>query len=496
MIRKIIVPVFLLSALCVWSFADEEYSLADFINDLEKADYLIQKSASDLRIAEQTAKELLKDRYPQLSVDLGGVIGEMLDTNISNGGILAYQGINAGVNIHQLLPTGGTLSLSAGNMMQFGQLDFNDEINNYTWQYPQIGAGLSQPLFVNNRIIDFDLYRQRFRTIQKSIVMQESKHKLDCNTAVFDATSVFFREIMLRKQIAQLEQFIALNEKQVSADRLFFEQGRMSYSDLRESELELETLKKNLVEAEYARLVNYHTLLLKLERDSDTELNCSNDDFPDLITINEQELLDILMSDNCSVHISEYMLEARKNDAIQNGLKSASFLNIDFYLKPRYEYGNLPENFGDSVDDHFDDEAGIDWRLGMSISIPLDELSKGRNRKKVDAEKIRQAEMDLRKTRQEVINNFVQLFENRKFLTRRISLVIGNIGIEEKRLAETEQLLALEMVTPLDLDGVRIELLKKKNELWEIRSLMFLNDLTILSLCGNDIGMILKGETE
>lgn len=445
------------------------------------ADLLI--SGYDLDQVSENALKEMRRKYPRFSFSLGGSGGESyLSAPVDDE--MEMLGINGGLSIRQLLPTYGELSLSLNDSISLNTLDENLSIS----QSPSLQLRLTQPVLLNGKFIDTDVYKAEFDLLGESVETRELLYRTEKNRVLSEAFTLYLAELYQQKQIANTERRIKLKEQRLAGEQLMFEQGFMSFTDFQKSKLELDSFMKSVMELEYRMLTNHQLLLQTLGIREDVDVTGNTAEFPEINIKEKDELVNAAMENSDQIIIKSRELESVRKSAVLSGLESAVLMDFGFSLTPHYPDERTSEdNFGRSFSDFFENGAGLDWSLSLGVNVPIDEIGKNEYRNRINESRIMKAEKILELAREDTANKIILCLENRKFLEKRKTFLENSIALDRKTLEDTRKLFEFEMVTELDVEEASAELESKQNQLWEIESLLFLNALDIYSLCGDDL---------
>jgi outer membrane protein TolC len=281
----------------------------------------------------------------ELTGDAPGYNKSIFSNTLDNGQITfssrTQSEANAEVSISQnILPTGGTLSLSSG-VSKLGI--FNNE-NTYLWQSTPMVARLNQPIFQFNNL----KWRNRIEPLQYEISRKE--YVEDMEDIALTVTQRFFDVYLAKINLENAEFNVARNDSiyQISQGR--YEVGSIAENELLQSELELRNAEAALTSAriEYDRVLSEFKILLGYPTDVSLDLQ-EPEELPE-ISVNIEKAKQLALQNN-SESLNYQLDEVQADRDLAQAKSDASFganLIVNYGLnQTSNEFSNLykdPQN--------------------------------------------------------------------------------------------------------------------------------------------------------
>ncbi|MBT3275471.1 MAG: hypothetical protein HN368_20110 [Spirochaetales bacterium] len=101
--------------------------------------------------------------------------------------------------------------------------------------------------------------------------------------------------------------------------------------------------------------------------------------------------------------------------------------------------------------------------------------------------------MNLRNSRQVIMDTVQNLFLRRSMLTEKLKNAGSRLALEQERLAEKERLHNLKQITSLELDRIIQKVAEKHLAIWTVQMNLFLNTAALLNTAGYDLQTLMEG---
>lgn len=494
--------------------AGELVSLGMVLSDLAAEDSSIRIAESTSRAAYETYRDTVAQSYPQIyfATDAQGspLYGYSYTENANAPGLKSDEGVRThtvapGLQLSQLLPTAGTLSLALSNRTTVTSATTaapggaaGDAIRTVD-QAPSLSLQISQPVLVNGKLIDFSLFGAGIRTAEIGWEQGTIDRRAAVNQAVAAAAGLYLQAVNLRRQSARLERAVALSEQRLDQMQVSLDQGRIAPSELRELELELGTRRETLLQVRF----NLRELVRNLARVSG-RTGLMPENLSDEFTVPElpAELAATdpgRFSRNTEIASRQLDLERTRLQGAIDGRKFQSDLTLALSLRPRYPddrtiasgLGEDPtydlDSFSDSFGDLFTEDASLEYSIGVGLRIPLYTGGRRARQQAIQRERETAASEGLSLARRSVADRFEVLLLEREYHEERVALFEELVEHRRELLAREERLLELRATTPLSVETVRLDMVDAEDSLWFSRAELYLNTLDILALAGEDL---------
>lgn len=201
----------------------------------------------------------------------------------------------------------------------------------------------------------------------------------------------------------------------------------------------------------------------------------------------ESELRSKALIANGSIRRADSVLKARRADAALSALTDAPALNVAVTVDGDYETTDtVPRTL---------DQSLSELRPKLTLSVLLD-LPLGRRR---DRELARssaaalelQAATERSRVEAAVVADFAELVAERSRLAELIGLRERQVELARDELRVRGELLAARQTTPAEVAAARLDLEERKLTLWRSRADLFLADLELAALAGEDLSRLL-----
>ncbi len=159
------------------------------------------------------------------------------------------------LSLSQLLPTAGSLFFSLENTMSVSAIG-SQTVNglavvtpdNLFSQKPKLSLNLTQPLFLNGKLIDLDLFPATLRKAQLGYLEQDAADVAQRNQTVGQAVQLFLSIIQLRKNVAQTQKSIEVTQGNLDVMEKNYSLGLVAEPDLLDARIGLSRQKEALLE--------------------------------------------------------------------------------------------------------------------------------------------------------------------------------------------------------------------------------------------------------
>ncbi|MCW9705425.1 TolC family protein [Fodinibius salsisoli] len=346
----------------------------------------------------------------------------------------------AELSINQnILPTGGTLSLSSG-LTRLGI--FNGE-NTYLWQSTPLVVGINQPLFQYNNL----KWRNRVEPLQYKIAQKEYVEEME--DIAQTVTQSFFDVYLAKINLENAEFNVARNDSiyQISQGR--YNVGSIAENDLLQSELALRNAESDLTNAQidYDRLLNEFKILLGYPTDVQLDLEAP-EELPE-ISVNIDKARQLALQNN-SESLNYRLNEMQADRQLDQAKSEASF---GLSLNAQYGLNQTSTDFADLYNNPQNRQF---FSLGFEVPI----FNWGKQRAQINAARNQQREVansiqfQRRQFMQQVeytVSQFLQLrgqvllaakadtIAQRRYQVAQNRYLIGKIDITNLYIAQDEK---------------------------------------------------------
>jgi outer membrane protein TolC len=394
------------------------------------------------------------------------------------------------VNISQNLPTGGALSLGAGNTLSISGPE--DNPGQIYAQNPQLSVNLFQPLLLNGEVLDLRLLEAGERVAKKGLDLASLSRRQEANAQYIDALQTYGDWWNLAIQIDILNSQLEVLEENVRRARVSLDAGIISSSQFVSVELERERVNQSILSLK----LNQFRLRQQLENDYSIIIDEDLGDFIDLV--NSLEILEEAPSGDIdqnpalrSLTLSQKLTEATH---ILGGMENASTLNVNFFLEPGYDsssYSPTPGTFSRSLEDSwgglFLEESTLNWGLSLTYSLSLDALTKEARRNEQFELENAKALKDIESFRQTARTIWSSFLSEWSILREDEALKLRSVELSRRELANEQTRLSLGQVDSLTVKQFESKVKQAEGDLYLIRWQRFLLDLRIRDFLGEEL---------
>ena len=412
----------------------------------------------------------------------------------------ASHSVTAGVAVSQLLPTGGSLNLRAENAMdvETGQTDSGSGFASMEPLYsqsPKVSLTVTQPIFVNRKVVDLELFPATFRKARIGYLKEQEANLEARNQALTQGLSLFFSVLELRRGIAALESGLELAAGRLRNLEQSYRLGAAAETDVWELRIAAGRQQESVLELRYRLAQAEAALAQSLGADS-LEAFSLADVSPALpFAYEKSAAIAEALERHPLIRQNGLGTEEKSLDRLLGGQQHASTLSLGLSVAPRYPTDRSGStDFGDSISLLFGADASADYTVSLGLNVPLYEGGKRAADQAgyLAAEAIARQALAVRRgaVRQEVESQLIR----RDNLEMKARLLEDNTELLRRRLEVEQGLLALGKSTELDVLARRVELESKQNEAWRARADLYLTVLALYRAVGRDLADIIKDQ--
>jgi outer membrane protein TolC len=412
--------------------------------------------------------------------------------------------LSAKLSVSQLLPTAGSLYMSLEDLMTVdteggktingGSSTTADPVYS---QRPRVSLSLSQPFFLNGKLLDLDLFPATLRKAQLGYLEQDAADAAQRNQTLGQAAQLYLSIVQLRKSVAQTRKTVEVTQGNLATMEKNFALGSVAEADLIDARIGLSQQRQALLElastlAKTERLLSHS---VGIEEIGSVELA---DELPRLdFAFSHEQILNKALSSHPLIRQKGLASEEKRVDQVLAGQQFASTLNVSFSWSPRYPYdsSNSPYMAGlsSSFGDLFASGSGQDYALTVGVTIHLfDGGKQAENRAGGDALRA-VADQGLVAQRQTVQDQVELDLLQKASLEEKVALLVDASALAERRHATEQNLLTLGKSTDLLVAGKAADAEARANELWRARADLYLTVLDLYSLAGDNLARLIEG---
>lgn len=397
------------------------------------------------------------------------------------------QSVGAGLRVDQPLPTSGSVSVGLRN-----RLDIIEQDGTEFEQSPEATLSLRQPLFVGGSFISDDVFRAGLRNADIGLERSEISRQLTVNGTIQQALSLMVQVSSLRRTVNVLEETIDVLRRQLDAAEIDREQGLISDNALLALQVTLNDRRETLFDTQLGLVEVEQTLARVLGVESIAQLPVEQ--MLPVLDITDASPAE-LAADSSRVALQDLAVEQTLRSSLLNDLQDRPNFSVNVRVAPVYPDTRAnPDQIGSSFGDFFESDADLNASVQLALQVPLLTARERTARERVDELSLLQAETTRDDTERSVLNEIRTLLINRDFLSRRVDILETDVRFEQQRVSNEETLLEAGATTDLRVDEVRLDLLSRENELWQVEAELFLNAIGILAARGEDLSEVLLPE--
>lgn len=434
-----------------------------------------------------------RTQYPNLTVDTGTLPYTIITQYESQ----TKQRIGEGLTVSQALPTAGSLSLSLRNSTTIAQTATGGTTTTEISQAPQLSLSVSQPVFVNDKLIDLELFPATLRSTELPYLKSLEQDSSLRNTIVTQGIATYLSVVGLRKQLDQMNRYRSVLRQGLDHVRLAHANGSATENDVLSALLSVDRQSEAILELRYSLMQSERALARAIGSDTSLDSTPLSDRLP-RVAVNQTagQIFEKASAKNPEIVQGRLEVENARAQGVIGGQAYAPSLVLSLSVAPQYGATRPDSNLlSNSFSQLFDSGAYTDVTFSMGMHVPL--YNGGRYRKDRAAlqASVRIAETNLSSKLAIERDNVDSLFLKREYLAAKLTLTEGNVRLEERRLADQKRLLGLSRATDLDVATAESQLESRRIDLWNARVDLFLNSLDILSLAGGDISQLVAKES-
>jgi outer membrane protein TolC len=424
----------------------------------------------------------------------------------------ASQNVGASLSVSQLLPTAGSLSLSLGHTLTADSsssvqtYQFPPGVNVTTYpsaqfsQAPKLSLSLTQPLFLNGKLMDFDLFPATFRQAQLGYLVADQQKRAQVNQTLQQSFQFYLQVVQLRKNIAQMENAIAVGQGNLVTLMKNYSLGSVAEADLLDSRISLANQRGGLLDLRAA--------LGKVERALGHSFGLGtlegvalSQDIPTVdFAMKRDDAVAKAMANHPLIRKASLDAEGKKVADVLAGQAYASSLSLSFSYWPRYGSGSILSSptydFNDSFTNLYSNGAGSNFSLSANLTLHLFDGGKQQADRAANAAAIKLAQ-DSVLTQQQSVQDSVDIDLMQKAnLEEKISVLVDAVDLARMRAQTEASLLGLGKSTDLQVRAKQADYEAKQNDLWRTRADLFLTVIDLNALAGEDLAHIIQGKAQ
>jgi outer membrane protein TolC len=407
------------------------------------------------------------------------------------------------LSVQQILPTAGSLLLSLEDAMTVNTLgaqtiDGAAQVTDPQFsQKPRFSVAVTQPLFLNGKLLDLDLFPASLRKAHIGYLKEEAGNRDARNRAVAQGVEVFLSLVQQRKSAAQMEQSLVVTSQNIAKLEQNFKLGAVAEADLLEAKLGAGNQKAAMLDLRYSIGRAERLLARSIGRESLADVILSEALPGFRLQASPEQLLEKAALAHPLIQQGALASEEKGLDDILAGQRSASTLSLSFSFSPRYPLATtadpLKKDLAGSFTELFRDGWGQDYSLSANLGVKLFDGGKLKEEREGARALQKLADQSLAAQRRAVRDELEAALMRRANLEEKTALLSDSLDLAERRLQTEINLLSLGRSTDLDVLSRRVDREAKANELWKARADLFLVQLTLASAAGEDLGTLIEG---
>lgn len=395
--------------------------------------------------------------------------------------------VGARLRLVQALPTDGILTAGIENSMQRVQTGDDDPLYR---QAVAATVGVQQPVFTNGKLIDLRMF-DAGQELAAELPLRLAQSAADAtrNERLLVSLEGFFRVIELRAQISVLDMTIETTQERIAQLRIRARQGTVTNRTVWDSEIDLDELREQRLEARYLLLQAEYTVARSIGAAGDLAGFEVSKDLPLLPAVpNEAEATARALQLNSRVVQALGVVDQRKLERTVSGRQYAATLSAQFAISPAYPPASSGEaTVADSYTELFDEEGGWNPSFSLGLSVPLYTGGQARLKRQQDSVTIDQAVLSLDEARRGAGQTVRGLYLRRRMLQDQLALRRSALTLQRERYAERQTLAELESITELELLEAQAQVVQRENSVWRTEADLALNTLRILDAMGRSL---------
>jgi outer membrane protein TolC len=482
-------------------------SLADLPALVLANDASAVSAARSVEAAYHGYRGTLADALPQIDLSTGYTLAYAPAETVTGPPTVeisdyALQGATARVSASQLLPTGGNLVLAledALSVTTIGSRTVTLPPSPPTYpdpdysQKPRATLSLAQPVLINGKLVDFELFAATKRKAELGWVKEQAAERVATGRALAQAVQLYFTVVQQRQAAAQLQRSLDLSQRRLGTLGENVRLGIATETDLVEARIADGRQRQSLLDLRSSLARTERLLAAAVGRASLRDVELA-DGVPSWTRAGDADVLvNAALTANGTLLQGSLAVEERAADAVLAGQRYAANLTLSLSVAGQRNPELTGRGFGQSFSDLFADGAGVDWNASVNLAVPLYDGGSRREQKAVSAALTASVGQALESRRQAVLDDLAAALERRAILEERVTLLAEAVDLAARRLADERSLLSLGRSTDNDVDARIIDVEVKENDLWRARADLLLANLDIASLAGDDLARILEG---
>lgn len=310
---------------------------------------------------------------------------------------------------------------------------------------------------------------QNYNSIQKNKYMvlsgQQDLQNISDNVAL-NVALVYLQVLLNKELVAANENQLNITLQQIEKTRKLVDAGSVAKGNLLQIEAQAAQEELSLINMKNQLETSYLTLtqLLELKTPAGFEVVVPeiNVDPNSIITGNIDEIYTIAEKSRPEIRSSELMLTASEYDLkIAKGGRSPR-ISLNYSLNTRYTYlSNQPgiQSFNDQLKNN--KNSGI----GLSMNIPILngwQVNKNISNSKLNVEN---SQYTLEGTKKQLYKNIQQAYTDAVASLKKFNVSIKAVASTEESFRYTEQKFNVGMVTPVDYNAAKTQLLNSQSDM-------------------------------
>lgn len=492
------VAAFAVAAGSPWAGADA-LSIADLPDLVLAADAGAVTAAQSVQAAYHAYRGTLAEALPQVDLSTGyslfftpeTTITEPVEISVTD---FARHGATAKVSASQLLPTAGNLLVALEDALAVTTVGA-PAIDPDAAQTPKASVTLSQPVFLNGKLIDLDLFPAMKRKAEIGWEKEQAAGRAATNRAVSQAVQLYLSAVQGRQAAARMERAVALAERRLASLADSVRLGTATETDLLDARIAAGRQRQTLLDLRSGLARTERLLAAAIGRESLAGIELA-EAVPAWTRAGDAAgLLDEALRTNASIAQSSLALEERRAEDILAGQQYASTLTLSVSVAGRRADDLSGRTFGQSFTDLVADDAALDWTAAVNLAVPLYDGGKRREDRAAAAALTASVVKGHESRERAVREDLAAALERRSILDERVALLARAVELANRRLATEGSLLAQGRSTDNDVEARRLEVEANENDLRQARADLLIANLDIASLAGDDLAAVVKGLT-
>ncbi|MBN2533831.1 MAG: TolC family protein [Spirochaetales bacterium] len=420
----------------------------------------------------------------------------------ANTGNYAYEYVNhtipQSLSVSQILPTGGTLHITASNTTDFiSATEFNSDITPGTMtritsyeirQNPSLSISYTQPVFINGKIIDTEVLPATIRQSELSYLKSLLRLQDTKNSSILHALTLFYHILELKMSLSLQQGWLEWELKKLEHLKRSLELNLVTDTEVWEMRIDIGDREEIILNIEHSCEQAEKSLAYIFGLENIVQIEYS-EKVPSLaFTLLKEDLLKKALALNPVILEYIYTCESTQISSMlfeSDYLNNPPHLSLSFSLTPHYpdSRGNA-DDFISSFTDLLSDGAGTNWNLSFILTLPLYDGEKkkyGRNAVKA-AERATEEQLayQIKNTKilcETTLLNSIQLQQKIELTRDHVELNRKKVGIEKTRLEHKK-------ATDIDVEEAELWLMEQENKLWRLQVDYFLEVCKLYTFTG------------